>query len=350
MENCFDKSQQLELFTKDENSVTPVVIATLGGHYEAVQYLCESGANLMVRNSKGHGVVEIAAIRQDFKLVNYFINLNDQNLNPYIWPGLIKILVATDIEPDMCLAACRCLEKLTDPVQYKTPEYTTSMWNRNCKCLISNGIFKAIAKIINESHDDQALSILIIMLNLMEYNLLEDNGENVYLYLRQDGYVSLINYLDQLEGKEEEIVCLFGKLLNKLGQKRVDAQAFMRVEFGELPEAFFQSLIKALKLIKDPSSIYSYIDFLINMIDFNTRGVDINFDVWKSTVTFIIQCAKKYSGHEHLIASFLRLTCSLINFLPVIKYKFIEDGLALFINETLKQDSEQLRVIFFNQY
>jgi ankyrin repeat protein len=64
VDNSFDKAQQLELFTKDENCVTPIVIAVLGGHRELVEYLVDAGANLNVRNNKGHGLVEIAAIRQ----------------------------------------------------------------------------------------------------------------------------------------------------------------------------------------------------------------------------------------------------------------------------------------------
>jgi hypothetical protein len=116
------------------------------------------------------------------------------------------------------------------------------------------------------------------------------------------------------------------------------------LEFIETSDVFFQSLVKALRNIRDPTSLYSYIDFIINMIDLNSNGIEISFDVWKSLVAFIIGCSKVYGSHENLITSFLRLVCSMIRFLPVIKYKFIEDGLALFINETLKQDSENLRV------
>ena len=53
VDNSFDKAQQLELFTRDEHSVTPIVIAAMGGHFEVVQYMVEAGANLIVRNNKG---------------------------------------------------------------------------------------------------------------------------------------------------------------------------------------------------------------------------------------------------------------------------------------------------------
>ncbi len=67
-----------------------------------------------------------------------------------------------------------------------------------------------------------------------------------------------------------------------------DAQAFVHRQFDENPEIFFLSLINALRDIKEPDNIYSYIDFLIDMVDFN-KDIDVPFDVWKNLVLFIIR-------------------------------------------------------------
>lgn len=163
VESSFDKTSQLELFTRDENCVTPIVIAVLGGHFELVEYLAEAGANLIVRNSKGHGIIEIAAIRQDLKMLNYLINLNDPKLNPYIWPNLVRLLAYSEDEMrDMSTAAIRSLESLTDHCLYKTEPYTEQMWIRNCADLVKNNIFKVLAKIITEFPKDHASAFIII--------------------------------------------------------------------------------------------------------------------------------------------------------------------------------------------
>lgn len=46
------------------------------------------------------------------------------------------------------------------------------------------------------------------------------------------------------------------------------------------------------------------------------------------------------------MTSLLNLIVSLINFLPIIIHKLIDEGLASFINEALKPDNENLRVRF----
>lgn len=156
VENSFDKSQQLELLTKDDLCVTPIVIAVLGGHYELVQYLVESKSNVNVRNTKGHGIIEIAAIRQDFKMLMYFVKLNNPDLSPFMWANLIKLIASTEDEGrEMCLAASRCLENVTDIRFYNSEEYTSELWVKNCQDLLSSVIFKTLSKIISEYPTDQ---------------------------------------------------------------------------------------------------------------------------------------------------------------------------------------------------
>lgn len=163
VENSFDKTSQLELFTRDENCVTPIVIAVLGGHFELVEYLVEAGANLTVRNNKGHGIIEIAAIRQDFKMLNYLINLNSSSLNPYIWPYLVRLLAYTEDEMrEMSTAAIRSLESLTDHCLYKNEPYTEQMWTRNCAGLVKNNIFKVLSKIITDFPKEHVGGIFVL--------------------------------------------------------------------------------------------------------------------------------------------------------------------------------------------
>ena len=164
VENSFDKSQQLELLTRDDQCVTPIVIAVLGGHYELVQYLVESKSNVNVRNNRGHGIIEIAAIRQDFKMLMYFVNLNNPDLTSSIWPNLVKLISSSEDEGrEMCLAASRCLENVTD-LRFYTEEYSDQLWIKNCQDLLNSSIFKVISKIISEYPTDQVISYLFLAL------------------------------------------------------------------------------------------------------------------------------------------------------------------------------------------
>lgn len=120
-----------------------------------------------------------------------------------------------------------------------------------------------------------------------------------------------------------------------------DAKAFLRQEFMEYSEIFFSSVIRILTDIREPSQLYSFIDFIINILKFN-NGIDLPFDDWKNLVSFVVEYP--CGGHEKLTTSLLRLTCAICQYLPVIQYYFIEKGLASFVNETLKHDNENLRV------
>ena len=125
-------------------------------------------------------------------------------------------------------------------------------------------------------------------MNLLKYSAYIKRTNSVFLFLKQDGYACLINYLDILNTKDDELVCLFGRVLKGLASTEDDAKAFVHRQFDENPEAFFLSLIHALRDINEPNNIYSYIDFLIDMMNFN-EDIDVPFDVWKNLVIFIIQ-------------------------------------------------------------
>ncbi len=62
----------IEQRTIDDFKTTPIMIAALGGHLELIDELVRNGADLTVRlDNTRHGLVEIAAIRQDYNLLAY---------------------------------------------------------------------------------------------------------------------------------------------------------------------------------------------------------------------------------------------------------------------------------------
>jgi hypothetical protein len=62
----------IEQKTIDEYKTTPVILASMGGHLEVVKELVSRGADLNARlENNRHGIVEIAAIRQDMDLLIY---------------------------------------------------------------------------------------------------------------------------------------------------------------------------------------------------------------------------------------------------------------------------------------
>jgi len=218
----------------------PVVIAVLGGHLDLVQYLVECGSNLLVRNSKGHGVVEIAAIRQDLRTLVYLIGLEHAGLAPYIWPNLVRLVsVADDDARDFTLAAARTLEMLTDRALYTRPQdgLSEERWAGACAKLVANGVFKVLARVINDFAKENVVSAFVTLINLFEWSGHAKRQDTAVLFFRQNGYVCLINFLDVVRFRDKELVCVFGRLVCKIGSSEADAQAFLRREFADIQES-----------------------------------------------------------------------------------------------------------------
>ncbi len=205
-----------------------------------VAYLVEMGANLLVRNSRGHGVIEIAAIRQDFRMLVFLINLDNPGLSHYIFPSLVRLIsVAEDDAREFTLAAARSLEMLTDRSLYNSIDegLTEDRWSLNCSKLIAGGIFKVLAKVINDFAKENVISAFVVLINLFEWSGYTGRQDTAVLFFRQTGYVCLINFLDVVRFREKELVCIFGRLLHKIGSCEPDAQAFFRREFADIQES-----------------------------------------------------------------------------------------------------------------
>jgi len=106
------------------------------------------------------------------------------------------------------------------------------------------------------------------------------------------------------------------------------------------PPRFLLALINSLRGI-DASHVHPYVDFLDCLIRFNP-SLDMPFDLWKHLASSIIRVGR--GCHEKLATSLLRLTCTTIEHLAVIQYNFIEEGLAAFVSDVLRNDIEALRV------
>jgi len=85
-----------------------------------------------------------------------------------------------------------------------------------------------------------------------------------------------------------------------------------------------------------------YVDFIDCLIRFNP-SMDMPFDLWKHLVSSMLSIGQ--GCNEKLATSLLRLTCTTISHLPIIQYNFIEQGLANFVSDVLRNDIEALRVI-----
>ena len=89
VEHSKDKTQQLEIETKDDLQATPILIAALGSHLDVVETLLNLGAKIDVKNAQEHGIIEIASLRQDLKIIEFVINLPISGIN--VWKQLLQI-------------------------------------------------------------------------------------------------------------------------------------------------------------------------------------------------------------------------------------------------------------------
>ena len=78
----------------------------------------------------------MAILRQDFKMLNFLIELMPKESQLDVWQKLLKLLNSKQNEKSA--SAGRCLERLTDINSYKTDEFTEYTWKHNCKSLIAN--------------------------------------------------------------------------------------------------------------------------------------------------------------------------------------------------------------------
>lgn len=118
---------QLEFETGDSLHLTPILVATLGGHLEAVRCLVELGAQLDAIDTRGHGVVELAALGQNVEILSYLVRLPDQDLR--VWRKLLKLLSAESQQHTDAVTCC--LRELLDPAEpFADESYKRRIYDR----------------------------------------------------------------------------------------------------------------------------------------------------------------------------------------------------------------------------
>ena len=103
---------QLELLTKDGKSNTPLLLACSNGQLDTVRFLVEQGANLLVFNASGFGVIELSAYSGHLHVIEYFLELNAPNVN--VLMSLVRALGNTK-GSRLQIAALQSLTELSTP-------------------------------------------------------------------------------------------------------------------------------------------------------------------------------------------------------------------------------------------
>jgi hypothetical protein len=162
--------------TRDEFQSTPIMLATLGSHLDIVQYLVKIGADLTITNTQGHTVIEIAALKQNMKIVEFFLehfnevktNKNDKNI---VWEKIIRLLDSK--HDDIQTSAAKIIEHSTTHIINKNDEHenNTSIWLKNCQDIYSiERLYEVLNRLLKRPLKETRLSGLFLVLNLIEFS------------------------------------------------------------------------------------------------------------------------------------------------------------------------------------
>jgi hypothetical protein len=284
----------------------------------------------------------MAILRQDFKMLNFLIELMPKESQLDVWQKLLKLLNSKQNEKSA--SAGRCLERLTDINSYKTDEFTEYTWKHNCKSLIANKLYTSLSKALIESSRDTVISSIIVLMNMINFGSHTKMKENVKIFLTENGYQCLVALIDKIEKLDDDLVTLVSKLLRKLSDCQEKCEYFSNHEFKDMPLQLFDSLIKRLEKIREPLILYAFTDFMSNLIEFNPK-MNIDLNNLKALTIIIISFLKLYHNNDNLMASLLRLISLLATCSSEIQNLLIEMGLSSFLIESLKSDVENLKIL-----
>lgn len=291
----------------------------------------------------GHGIAEIVILRQDFKMLNYLIELYNTKENELqIWAKLIKLF--TSKLNDISASAGRCLESITNMNCYQKDEYEQSMCISNCSSLIENNIYHSLSKVLIESTKDTVLSSFIILLNMIDYGTYTKLNENLKIFLKEDGYVCLINLVSRIDKMDDDLIQLMSKLLGKLSDCKEKCEYFSHKQFKDSLKHLFDALIKSLEKMNNKAVLISFTTFISNLLQHNTQ-MDIDLNNLKFLARLIMSYLNSYQSDEGLIASLLRLVALLAKFSNEIQSLLIELGFSTLLISSLKSDSENLKTL-----
>ena len=233
--------KQLELETVDDLHSTPFLVAVSSRTLESIKCLLNLGAKINAINSQNHGAVELCALKQYVDLLEFFIQLNDDNLP--VWKHLLKFL-SSESEFEAEPAGC-CLRTLT---QRGAENEINPNWEPVYK---SSGV-PTIVKVAKSSIGDEAkVPALQALLNMTERSEVK---EQIYSSGGIAAFIKLLKSTNNLT------VQLSAQILKELVVVREYADN--AVQNSAIP-----SLLKVLQTLKDPEVLVEVVDAIGNIAE-----------------------------------------------------------------------------------
>lgn len=140
--------------------MTPLLLAVESGKLDTVQCIVELGGYVAYYNHDNLGVVEIAALKEFYHIVEYFIELNHEELP--VWQKLLKMVSVE--QDDHAEAAGAILKRLT-----KRNEEEDKI-NPNWEPMVANDCVPVLMKVIKSEHKSEKAKIYAfrVILNIIE--------------------------------------------------------------------------------------------------------------------------------------------------------------------------------------
>ena len=233
--------EHLELQTNDDNRSTPFLIAVTAGNLDSITCLIHLGAKVHAINSVNHGAVEICAMKQYINLLEYFIELNNDQLP--VWKNLLKF-VSSESEEEAEYAGI-CLRTLTQPA-------AENELNPNWESVYKNGGIPTIVKVAKSTvADDAKVPAFQTLLNMIER---QEVKEQIF----SSGGISA--FVRLLKSTNNMAVQLSAKILKELA--KVKEYADNMVQNSAIP-----GLLKVLQSIPDQEVLIEAVDALGNIAE-----------------------------------------------------------------------------------
>ncbi|XP_053575185.1 ankyrin and armadillo repeat-containing protein [Bombina bombina] len=182
--------EELETVTADSLQNTPLLLAASSGSQEMVNLLVKHGANIAYVNRQNHGVVEICAIYRHIDLLEYFISLDNKDIDVY---KRLVTLLDSDSKDDI-LISCSVIYNLTNQQVSVTQSHVENFANEK---LIS-GMISVLRKNIEDEAKISALDVIKCLLeneNVNKRHTLENNDVEVLISLVSQGSSQILTGL-----------------------------------------------------------------------------------------------------------------------------------------------------------
>ena len=336
VEHAKDKTQQLELETRDDLQSTPLLIGALGSHLDIVELLVNLGAKINVKNSLDHGIVEIASLRQDLKMIEFLINLPLSDIN--VWKQLLQTFTIESEEISGSVG--RTIEKLTEcPTEQS--EQKMNIWRRNLKSFIDNNLLSILCKVFQQRHKETLISAFFVNLSLIDYV----ERENLYELMKQfvkNGILQILcGFLKTEQNIDLDLICLCGKVFDRFSRTS-DILKSTFAQANDVTQLIYQGVFKVIQKIRNPIVLFSHLDFLTNLLKFG-KPLNILLSNLPTLVAALMPLYRECSQDNHLFRSILRLTIALSLDSNELQTQFVKEGLSIYLGNALKHGSTELK-------